>query len=404
MPLTDVVVGRQPIVDRRRSLIGYELLFRLIELDPGAVSDGQQMTTEVLFGTLSLGVHELVGDKLMFCNAERGVLTGRVPVMLPPEQTVIEVLETVEVDDEVLDGCHRLAAAGYRLALDDFTWTANAERLLPMAWVVKVDVLALEPDELDELYHRCRSFGALLLAEKVETEHAVDRCRQLGFDLFQGYAVSRPERVTGRVLDAAQLSRVRLAATLLGNDLDLDEVERIARTDPGLVYQLLQVAAIGRLGETRRPVHSIRDALVLLGTRQLQNWLAFLLLRTSSAASSDELTAALVRAQTCELLAARHDHALTGHAFTAGLISTCDTLLGATAPQIASTLALDDQLRQAAFGHSSRLGRIVHDVISHESGDTESACSGITARDLDLAAARAFHWATQTIQHTGAAA
>ena len=36
--------------------------------------------------------YQLVGDKVIFCNAERGVLTGETPVTLPAQRTVIEVL------------------------------------------------------------------------------------------------------------------------------------------------------------------------------------------------------------------------------------------------------------------------------------------------------------------------
>ena len=41
------------------------------------------MTAEVVLGALTIGLDQLVGDKVMFCNAERGALTGATPVTLP---------------------------------------------------------------------------------------------------------------------------------------------------------------------------------------------------------------------------------------------------------------------------------------------------------------------------------
>ena len=99
---------------------------------PAAIS-GEQMTAQVVLGALTIGLDQLVGDKVMFCNAERGALTGATPVTLPPPRTVIEVLETVDVDDEAVQGCRELVEAGFRLALDDFTWMPGAERLLELA-------------------------------------------------------------------------------------------------------------------------------------------------------------------------------------------------------------------------------------------------------------------------------
>jgi EAL and modified HD-GYP domain-containing signal transduction protein len=316
---------------------------------------------------------------------------------------VVEVLEDVETDDEVLEGCRRLVAAGYRLALDDFVWTESADELLRLAWAVKLDVRASTRAELAETYHRCRRYDTLLLAEKVETDDEIEFCRELGFDLFQGYAFSRAETVAGRTIDASQLSRVRLATRLLGRELDFDEFEDVARADPGLVLQLLQLAALGRPGETRRPVRTIRDALVLIGTRRLQNWLSFLLLRDSVPASQDEFTTALVRAQMCELLAARHDLAPQGQGYIAGLVSSFSTLLGASAPNIVDGLELDDAVRQAASEPTSVLGRVVHDVIAYQDGAGEPTLSGVARGELDAAAARAFDWATLTVDGANAA-
>jgi len=40
--------------------------------------------------------------------------------LLPSEQTIVEVLESVEADGLVLAACQRLREAGYLIALDDF--------------------------------------------------------------------------------------------------------------------------------------------------------------------------------------------------------------------------------------------------------------------------------------------
>jgi len=109
-------VARQPIVDRDREVVGFELLYRPCRTSP-AVVGGDRMTAEVVLGALTIGVEALVGDKVMYCNAERGVLVGETPITLPPERTVVEVLETVAIDEELVAGCRDLVARGYALAL-----------------------------------------------------------------------------------------------------------------------------------------------------------------------------------------------------------------------------------------------------------------------------------------------
>src|SRR5581483_8277285 len=159
-----------------------------------------------------------------------------------------------------------------------------------------------------ELAHRCRPFGVQVLAEKVETPEELAALRDCGFDLFQGYALARPAAVSGTGLDASTLSVLRMAAAVLHGASDLEDIERIVRRDPALAVQLLQVAAIGTLGHLRRPVRSIREALVLLGTDRLRGWVTLLMLRSSRSTAPDDLLTVLARARMCELLAGRSDH------------------------------------------------------------------------------------------------
>ncbi|MGH8962218.1 MAG: EAL and HDOD domain-containing protein [Jatrophihabitantaceae bacterium] len=394
--MTDVVVGRQPIFDRALRTVGYELLFRntYAATDSGdADLDGDQMTTEVLFGALSIGIHRLVGDKMIFYNADRGALTGSVPVWLPPGQTVVEVLESVVPDEDVIGGCQELQDAGYRLALDDFVWFDGAEALLARASIVKVDIQLLGPEELLELIARCRTFDVQLLAEKVETQDELARCMELGFELFQGYALARPAAVAGRALTASLTGRLRLSAALLQDDLDFAALDRIVRTEPALAFQLMQIASIGPPGGTRRQVRTIREALVLLGAQRLRSWLLLLTLRSASPTSHDDLITVLIRARTCELLASELDAPSGAFAFTAGMMSAFDRLLGIGPDEVIEILSPDEELRDAAFGTCTPMGRLVHEVIDYESGRLADHAA---EQSLEHASARAIEWALHT--------
>src|SRR5690242_14344770 len=173
-----VIVGRQAIYDGTGSVFGYELLFRggpPSETPVDVESDGDQKTAEVVYGALTIGLDQLVADKRIFCNADRGVLLREVPLTLPADRTVVEVLASVEIDDAVLDGCRELAAAGYTLAVDDFGWRPGIERLLPLVSIVKIDVLHRPDEAIAELVEQCRPYEVTLLAERVEDASRVDQ-------------------------------------------------------------------------------------------------------------------------------------------------------------------------------------------------------------------------------------
>jgi c-di-GMP-related signal transduction protein len=387
----EVAVGRQAVVDRDGQVVGYELLYR--PLQAGApFPSAEQMTADVVLGALTIGIGQLVGDKVILCNAERGVLTGETPVTLPPHRTIIEVLETVAVDDEVVAGCAALAAQGFRIALDDFVWIEGAERLLELASIVKLDVRAGTREEVEALARRCAPWGVQLLAEKLETDDEVAWARELGFSYFQGYAIERPEVVRASSLPPTVAAHVQLAATMLTEEVDFGELERLLRREPGLVIQVLQLATLGADHGMRREVQTVREALVLLGTARIRQWVALTLLSGRPGAGVDGMATALVRARTCELLAGSRGLGDPEFAFTAGLLSALDLLLGVPLDEVADTLDLPSAVSEAALRQAGPVGEMVAEVAAYQANVARAAAAGTTP-DLDAAAALAFAWA-----------
>jgi EAL and modified HD-GYP domain-containing signal transduction protein len=397
----DVVVGRQPIFDRDLSVFGYELLFRPMSITtPTAVEAagtiGDQMTADVLFGSLTIGIDRLVGEKRLFCNASRGVLSGAVPILLPAAQTVVEVLESVEPDEEMLAGCRRLRDDGFTLALDDVSRFADAEPFIELASFVKIDLRATAPTDLARLVEQCRRFDAALLAEKVETIEEFRRCEALGFDYFQGYLLARPCQVPGRALDPGRMAQLRIAARLFEKECSIDDLEDIVRRDPAMTLQLLQLASIGSARGMRRTVQTVREALVLAGWRRLQSWVALLLIGGRGQASEEELTTALMRARMCELAAEGLDPCLAETAFTAGMLSSLDLLLGLPLTDVLRDLPLDEELRRAVLEAEGPIGELVADVIDFQLGRPEEATrSGVADEVLSSASLEALVWSVE---------
>jgi EAL and modified HD-GYP domain-containing signal transduction protein len=385
-----VAVARQPIVDRTGGVVGFELLYRPTRPDTPR-PDGEQMTAQVVLGALSIGLDQLVGDKTVFCNAERGVLVGDTPVTLPSARTVIEILETVVADDEAIEGCRDLVGQGFALALDDFVWREGAERLLELASVVKIDFRTSSRDEVAALAARCRAYDVLLLAEKVETDDDVEWARAQGFDLFQGYAIERPHIVHGRTIGASSVTQLQLALMLLTEDVELEDIEAILRREPGLVVQVLQMASIGAYGGVRHPVRTVREALVLLGSNRIRKWIALTMLSEHAAGSVDGLAISLVRARTSELLA--RQRGTCDPDFTAGMLSALDLLLGLPVDQLAETLDLADDLKAAAFRREGGVGALVAEVAAYQDALRDPRTMEPSSTDLDGAAAAAFAWA-----------
>ncbi len=397
MAVLDIVVGRQPVFDRELAIVGYELLFR--PLEGGALSDelgGDLMTTSVLFSSVGIGVNRLVGDKTIFCNVDRGLLTGTEPLVLAPERTVFEVSGSLELDDDVVHGCEHLVQQGYMLALDHFAWSEGVERLLEIATLVKIDLQLVDQSALPRLIERCKSFDVGLVAEKVEYPEQLNRCKELGFDYFQGYLLSRPRIVPGRTLDSSSVARLQLAAQLASSECSASQLEEIIRAEPAMAYQLLQMAGVGADHGFRRRVQTLREALVIVGWRQLQSWIGFLILTNKGETSEEEVVTTLTRARMAELLAGETCPHLSGLAFAAGMLSAFDLLLGVRLEEVLISLPLDAELQDAILAKDTEVGRIVGDVIDCQLGDPDAATrSGFSDETLHKASIKALSWALE---------
>ncbi len=105
--------------------------------------------------------------------------------MLPKDRVVLEILETVPMDDEVHDACRRLKQAGYLLALDDFQDRPDWKPLVAMADFIKVDLLATSPADQLRLAQTYLPMKIRLVAEKVDTNNNIHRTLRWGYAFFR---------------------------------------------------------------------------------------------------------------------------------------------------------------------------------------------------------------------------
>lgn len=190
----DVYLGRQPILDRKQDVVAYELLFRSSMKGDAAVTDDVFATACVIKNAFQkFGIRSVVGTCRAFINVNRETLMNNTIMDLPENEVVIELLETIQIDQDIVRRCQELKQLGYRLALDDVScYREEYEPLLNIVDVVKIDILMLEQGVLTALVEKLKKWPPTLLAEKVESLACAKECRAMGFNLFQGYFFARP--------------------------------------------------------------------------------------------------------------------------------------------------------------------------------------------------------------------
>lgn len=311
---------------------------------------------------------------------------------LSKERVVLEVLESANIDEELVAVLSWARRQGYTIALDDFVYHPRWEPLIPLAHIIKLDVMALTTGEIEEHCRRLRPRDSKLLAEKVETPEALERYRDMGFDLFQGYFLARPVVVTGKKLPAARLAVLRLLARLNEAGIELEHLEAELNRDPVLSYKLLRYVNSAYFGLSRR-FSSVRQATVYLGLESIRRWVTLIAMAGLVENRHELIRMALARAKMCELLYEKARLGSQERAFTVGLFSLLDALLGVPTVDVLKQLPLSEEVNAAIHDHAGALGAALHCVIAYERGNWhEVSFRGIPNAAIKETYVRAVRW------------
>jgi c-di-GMP-related signal transduction protein len=399
-------LGRQPILDALGNTVAYELLFRSDARNAAHISDPRMATASVISSAFGeLGMAAVLGDCQAFINFDGDLLMSDVVELLPAGRTVVEILESVEVTPSLIARCRELRGRGFSFAIDDVVQLGECYAdLLPLVDVAKIDVLASDDRALRSVVARARATGRVkLLAEKVESREHAQRCRELGFDLFQGYFFARPVIMAGRRADPSKHVLLKLLEQTLDDDTEVAAIQETFKQAPELSYNLMRlVNSVGM--EVRNPIQSLSHALMILGRRQLQRWLQVLLFaHQGGGLASPLLQMAAARGKLMELIAGERspDPRWRDRAFMTGILSLLDALLDTSMTDVIEHLRLPDDVRAALLERGGPLGRLLRVIEALEQADA-AAVSALLANgdpcstgDLPQLQIAALSWSTE---------
>lgn len=399
--MSNTLLARQAIYDRNKNVYAYELLFRAHGDEVAMIIDGDHATSTVLLNAFTaLPVEEILENKPAFVNFTRKLLDSPPPI--DASRLVVEILEDITVDVAMIDAVKALKANGYTIALDDYVYVEGHRELIGLADLIKVDVLAQSLKQVQTLLTQLGDFKGVLLAEKVETQAMFDACKELGFQLFQGYFLAKPQIVKGRALNGDQRTVLQLLSALCNPEAEFGEIAQIIQTDSVLALKILRLVN-SALFNQHREITSVRQAVMILGMGKVRSWAHLLSLTKLHNQPEALFTATMVRARFGQLLAERAQPAtVQGESqFTIGLLSTLDAFLGMELEEILNSIAVPDSMRAALLQRHGSDGLLHAVTLAYECADWDSidweglSALGISAEQAQAAYLESLHW-TQT--------
>jgi EAL and modified HD-GYP domain-containing signal transduction protein len=365
-----VFLARQPIFNRHRRVVGYELLFRGPHGAHGAsVSLDEQGAAVITEAVLAFGLDTLTHGRPAFVHVSPHVLLSGLPSALPPHQVVVQLPGDIDASREVLGACADLRRRGYRVALEHVASTDGLAALLKHADYLKSDVPGLQAaTSLAEQWRDSVATPAIV-ATGVQTAADFAAAAKLGCASFQGDFIGRPVLRSTHDIPANRLHYLRLFNALQNPDLSPRELEDLIKPDASLVYRVLRAVNSAAFARHSR-VDSLRQALVLLGCGTVRQWAALWTMTAFSQGVPDELVAmSTVRGRTCEIIASTAPSDEFGDGFLLGMCSLLSAILEVPLAGVLEHLPLPGDVEAALRGTDNNSRRLLKAVVAYEHGE-----------------------------------
>ncbi|MES1044587.1 hypothetical protein BLX88_02305 [Bacillus obstructivus] len=406
----EVFVARQPIFNIDNRVVSYELLYRNDNVNSFPNIDGDQATADVIINSFfNIGIDNLSSGLPCFINFTENLLKHKVPTYFSPRDIVIEILENVTPSRELVEICRELKKLGYKIALDDYIFYSNnlySLELLKFVDIVKIDFMNTNKIERKEIEKIIQSFNIKLLAEKVETKEQFEEAKQNGYTYFQGYYFSQPVIISTFDIPASFRSYLQIVRLLSNEDVSIEHISMIIEQDLSLAYKLLKLINSPAHRPTQK-IHSIHQAIILLGLIEIKRWIFILAIRENAGwrqqLSEEVCRTSLTRAKFCELISEKQfGKSESPKFFLLGLFSLLDAILFKPMDEVLNQLSLEESLFNALCGEENSMRKVLDLSIALEKAEWEKMdellqITDLTEQELSRFYQQAWEWSDQVM-------
>lgn len=348
---------REPLLDPKQRVVGYELTWQQSSLDPFTAQD-----LEELVGFVASQVNDDDGgwrlrDKILFLQAVPAMLSTDALYNMPPEHTVLSIRTSELANPNTLQAVQALRAGGVGILLRDADLARIGNRLPTIASYVEVRFSGADVASQARSYALLKQSTVRMVGRPVTTWADFDACAALGLDAFVGklHLTPRPGS-DAKGMNPAQTIIMQLMQ-MVKQEADIQQIEAVLKRDATLSYKLLRFINSAGFGAGRE-VQSLRQALALLGYTPLYRWLTLLLATASTSGYSPVLLeTAVVRGRVAELLGqAALGKSEAENIFVAGMFSLLDRLLGIPMREVLEAIQLSDDVVTALLTRGGKYG------------------------------------------------
>jgi EAL and modified HD-GYP domain-containing signal transduction protein len=366
-------IARQAILDNDLNTFGYELLYRDSLDNVFKNASPEKATSSVILQNHILGdLSNVCADKLAFINFDETTILQKSALVFSPKSIVVELLETIELNDEVIFNISQLYKKGYLIALDDYDFSPKWDVLFQYISIIKLDIEDISLDQVQILKARLRIMKSKIkvVCERVETQEQFQALKAIGVDYYQGYFFHKPEMKLGHCISPVKLNLIQLFLEAYKPNLNFNRISEIISHDITLMCGVLKL--VNNATEcANKEITSIKQAITYLGADKVKQYIAIISMSTLSSESPSELfNESIIRAKTMELLANNPAfEPVKEMAFITGILSNLGVILNIPISSIVKALPFPKEIKSALLNHQGKLYELLQLAVYFEVPD-----------------------------------
>ncbi len=394
-PSVDVLISRQPVIDGEMRVRGYRVAYATLEAGDFLAPDDRSASRLLGDVLCMVGLEDVVGSSRahLMVSSELLLTVGIPPVQ--PDRAILRLTHETATDPRLTRTLKALASRGYGLALVAAPNREIDRAPLEVFSTVEVDFLVWDEFDATAAVPQITAAHCTPLAAGLLNYCEFALAKALGFQLFTGPFFDSPHVTSGRQVPAGDLSTLASLARLHG-DAPIDQLEQVIIRDLGLSVKLLCYINSAYFG-MRCKISSIRQAVMMLGSREVCQWALLASLTGGPTAPRELSVIALTRARMCEQLGAGNCEVAGDELFMIGLLSLADALLVLPLETIVAQLPLADHVAQALLWHAGPAGNILEATLAFERGDFDAEVLRPYRRGAALAYRESLRRARETV-------
>jgi c-di-GMP-related signal transduction protein len=357
--IMNLFLERLPIFNKFNKLFGYELLFRDSERDIPQCENSD------------IGIEKVTGGKKAFINFTENILESDILAILPPELVIVEIAGDIEPSNDILEICKKLKSRGYIIALGNFLYSEKYRKLIEFVGIIKVDFKITKGDERRKVIDKVNSSSIKFLAGGIDNMEEFKQACSFGYSYFKGSYFITPSIITGEKLSENKIICMKLFQLISSDSYNIDSIEDLIKKDIALSLKLLKLINSATYCFVSE-IKSMKQALALLGEKEIKNWFYVLILKTLGEDKSEIIIInSLIRAKFAEAIAAKYKIGIKPfNAYLLGFLSMVELLINRPLEEILKELLIPIEVKDTLNGinNSNNNSKLLNLLIEYEKG------------------------------------